>query len=127
MKAFEYLGLAKAIEEFSNPLEDFKVCDAKGKTLFSIDTNRIQENYQAGNYAVHRGDLHRYLLSQIPQESVFLDKKLITLKLHKDKVSLSFDDQSQTEVDYVIGADGVNSRVRQILLPKSKPRYAGYW
>lgn len=127
MKAFEYLGLAEAIKEISNPLEDFRVCDAKGKLLFSIDTKRIQKNYQAGNYSIHRGDLHQYLISQIAAENVFLDKKLTGLKLHKDKVNLNFEDKSQVEVDYVIGADGVNSRVRQILLPKSEPRYAGYW
>ncbi|HLS31213.1 MAG TPA: FAD-dependent monooxygenase [Flavobacteriaceae bacterium] len=127
MKAFEYLGLASGIKEISNPLKDFRVCDAKGDKLFAIDTNRIQENYRAGNYAVHRGDLHQYLINQIDSEYIFSDKKLISLKLHKEKVNLKFEDRSQTEVDYVIGADGVNSRVRQILLPEAKPRYAGYW
>src|SRR5690606_5563 len=40
---------------------------------------------------------------------------------------IEFEDDSQETFDFLIGADGVNSKVRQLLIPESSPRYAGYW
>jgi 6-hydroxynicotinate 3-monooxygenase len=39
---------------------------------------------------------------------------------------LIFEDGGQTEADIVIGADGVNSRVREFVLGPGKPRYTGH-
>lgn len=127
VKAFEYLGLDEGIEEISNLLSDFQVFDTRGKVLFSIDTQRISHTFGKENYAVHRADLHRFLLNQIAPEKVFTNKRLVNLEESDQKVNLFFEDGSSHQVDFVIGADGVNSRARQILLPNAKPRFAGYW
>lgn len=127
IKAFEYLGLAEEIQEISNPLTDFQVFTAKGKLLFSIDTKRIAKTFGKENYSIHRADLHSFLLRKNQEAKIFTGKKIIDLKRIKEKTLLTFADQSEVEVDFVIGADGVNSQVRQLLVPNSKPKYAGYW
>ncbi len=127
MKAFEYLNLAEELKQISNVLEDFKVCNPKGETLFAINTAKISENFQTENYAIHRADLHQYLVDKLGEEKIFTGKKLKNFKLLSHQVNLKFKDKSNVIVDFVIGADGVNSKVRRILLPESKPQYAGYW
>ena len=127
MKAFEYLHLAEELKQISNLLKDFKVCNPKGETLFSINTNKISEIYQTENYAIHRADLHQYLVNKLGNDKIFTGKKLKNFKLIGNKVNLKFKDKTNEIVDFVIGADGVNSKVRRILLPNSNPKYAGYW
>lgn len=127
MKAFEYLNLAEELKKQSNLLKDFTIYNAKGKILFSVDTNRISKNFQTENYAIHRADLHEFLVEKLGKDKIFTGKKLKSFKLIGNQVNLKFKDKTQLKVDFVIGADGVNSKVRQILLPESKPKYAGYW
>lgn len=127
IKAFDYLGLADEIEKISNPLADFQVFTPSEKLLFSIDTKRIAQTFGKSNYSIHRADLHQFLLNQNREAEIFTGKRLMDIEPTDDKVILRFEDQTQVEVDFVIGADGVNSRVRQILIPEAKPKYAGYW
>lgn len=127
IKAFEYLNLSEAVVSISKPLTDFKICDQKGKPLFSINTERIKKSFGTDNYAVHRTDLHKLLMSKLKADHIFIKKKLVNLTAQKDKVQVYFEDGTAREFDFVIGADGVNSQIRQLLLPDTKPKYAGYW
>jgi len=127
IKAFEYLNLDQEVISISNHLTDFEISDSQGKTILSADTERIKQSYDADNYAVHRADLHGLLLEKISPEKILTNKKLVKLKVVDGKVEIEFEDGTLGKFDFLIGADGVNSRVRQLFLPKSQPRYAGYW
>lgn len=127
IKAFEYLGLDREVIAISNHLKDFEITDSEGKTILSADTERIRQNYNTDNFAVHRADLHKLLLGKIPPEKIQTRKKLINLRISKNKVETEFEDGDFCEFDFVLGADGVNSAIRQLFLPKSRSRYAGYW
>lgn len=127
IKGYQYLGLAEGIKKISHRLPKFEVKDPAGKTLFQIDTHRIEENYGEGNYSVHRADLHQFLEEKLSLNTLYSGKRLINLNQEEKKIKLTFSDQTKEEFDIVIGADGVNSTVRQLLLPKARPQYAGYW
>ncbi len=127
IKAFEYLGLDENVISISNQLRDFEISDAAGKIILSADTERIKQSYNADNFAVHRADLHSLLASKIPEGRIFTHKKLVRLKIKEEKVEIEFEDGTNEKFDFLIGSDGVNSQVRQLFLPDTKPRYAGYW
>ncbi|SMC65444.1 FAD-dependent monooxygenase [Moheibacter sediminis] len=127
IKALEYLGLDKEVISISNHLRDFTICDEKGKTILAADTERIKKNYDTDNYAIHRADLHQFLSTKISSEKIHLNKKLKNFIQNKDEIKLEFEDGTKQSVDFLIGADGVNSKVRQLLIPNSEPRFAGYW
>lgn len=127
IKAFEYLGLDREVIAISNHLRDFEICDDKGKTILSADTERITRNYNTDNYAIHRADLHNFLVSKISSKSIHLNKRLKNFRQENDEVIIEFKDGTNSKTDYLIGADGVNSKVRQLLVPISDPRFAGYW
>src|SRR5699024_1409458 len=65
MKAFEYLNISVELKKQSNLLKDFTIYNKKGKILFSVDTNRINKNFQTENYAIHRADLHEFLVEKL--------------------------------------------------------------
>jgi len=46
-------------------------------------------------------------------------------KLNTGKIKVKFDDNTDVTTDFLIGADGIHSKVRKQLFPKSKIRYSG--
>ena len=126
MKAFEILGLADEVAPLGHMLEDFEIQDWQEKTILKADTNRLRKNYNNENFAIHRADLHRYLISKIESTRIHTSKRIKFFEQSFQKVILHFEDGTTTEGDFLIAADGINSIIRQQLLKNSTPRYAGY-
>lgn len=81
--------------------------------------------YGAPYLCMHRGDLHDALASAVPADVIHLGKKLTGLEPRGDEVELAFADGTNVRADAVIGADGVHSLVREILLGPDKPIHKG--
>jgi 6-hydroxynicotinate 3-monooxygenase len=84
-----------------------------------------EKRYGAPYLLMHRGDLHAALHSAVPQELIAFDKKLAGLERKGAGVVLSFADGSTASADAIVGADGVHSLVREILLGPEKPKFTG--
>ena len=98
-----------------------------GEILFELPFDPASEaHYGAAYINVHRGDLHSVLESALEHGTVAFGKKLQAIGTSGGVIRLDFDDGTQAEADLVIGADGVNSKVREFLLPPEKPRYTGH-
>ena len=85
-----------------------------------------RENYGAAYITVHRGDLHELMVSTLDQDNLYFDKRLVDVDDSGNKVVMTFADGSTEEADLVIGADGVNSRLREKLLGPEAPIYSGW-
>jgi salicylate hydroxylase/6-hydroxynicotinate 3-monooxygenase len=81
------------------------------------------QRYGAPYLLLHRGDLHEALTRAVPEESVHRDRHLVDLEERTDGVRLGFADGTNAGADAVIGADGVHSCVREILLGPEAPRF----
>jgi 6-hydroxynicotinate 3-monooxygenase len=81
--------------------------------------------YGAPYLCMHRADLHDALASAVPGEIVHLGKKLVGLDHAGARVSLRFADGSSAAADAVIGADGVHSRVRDLIVGPDAPVHKG--
>jgi 2-polyprenyl-6-methoxyphenol hydroxylase-like FAD-dependent oxidoreductase len=84
----------------------------------------IEARYGAPYLLLHRADLHAALASLVP-DAINLNKKLVGLAQSSDEVTLTFSDGTEARADLVIGADGVHSLVREILLGAESPRFTG--
>jgi 6-hydroxynicotinate 3-monooxygenase len=85
-----------------------------------------ETRYGAPYLLMHRGDLHAALASAVPAEIIHYDKRLIDIETRPSGgVSLRFADGSHAAADGVVGADGVHSRVREILLGPERPTFTG--
>ena len=74
---------------------------------------------------MHRADLHEALSAIIPTESIYLDKKLVGLEQTERQVKLMFADRTYVHADAVVGADGVHSAVRDIIIGADEPVHKG--
>jgi 2-polyprenyl-6-methoxyphenol hydroxylase-like FAD-dependent oxidoreductase len=74
---------------------------------------------------MHRADLHEALYSVLPPEIVHLNKKVVGLDQADGQVTLSFADGTKAQADAVIGADGVHSLVREIIVGPDEPIHKG--
>ena len=81
--------------------------------------------YGAPYLCMHRGDLHDALLSVLPKEIVHLDKRLVGLDQAGGRVTLRFADGERASADAVVGADGVHSVVRDIIVGPDAPLHKG--
>jgi len=81
--------------------------------------------YGAPYLCMHRADLHDALASVLPSDIIHLNKKLTGLDQKSGQVTLSFADGSTATHDAVIGADGVHSIVRDIIVGPDAPLHKG--
>jgi salicylate hydroxylase len=71
----------------------------------------------------HRADLHRLLMKQLPDASIVLDAQCVDVTSTAAGAGATFADGRTIEADVIIGADGINSVVREKLFG---PRPAHY-
>ena len=83
-------------------------------------------HYGASYLTVHRGVFHKLMTDALPDGVLEFNKKLSEIEDRGDKVVMKFTDGTVEEADFVIGADGINSKVRESLLGEELPIYTGY-
>lgn len=84
------------------------------------------KTYGASYLTVHRGDFHALMTQAVAPGTIAFGRKLTAIEDTGSEVRLTFDDGTVEMADIAIGADGVNSRLREHLLGAEPPRYTGY-
>src|SRR5436190_4176815 len=128
MLVMRQLGIEKALSDIGLHPDAFvsRKWDT-GEILFELPFDPANEaRFGAAYINVHRGDLHSVLESALGHGTVAFGKRLSNLDNSSPMVRLYFEDGDHTEADLVIGADGLNSRVRDYLVGPEKPRYTGH-
>ncbi|KAJ4413371.1 hypothetical protein N0V82_008587 [Gnomoniopsis sp. IMI 355080] len=84
---------------------------------------------------VHRAAFLKELLANVPPERMHASKKLEKIKFDDEErmtgpVTLTFGDGTTHECDIIVGADGIHSALRGMILgddPAAQPRNTGWW
>jgi len=98
-----------------------------GETLFELPLGPAREAHYGAPYInVHRGDLHAVLETALDHGTVAFGHKLTSIEERGNSVRLAFENGTVEDADLVIGADGVNSKLRECLLGPDKPRFSGH-
>jgi salicylate hydroxylase/6-hydroxynicotinate 3-monooxygenase len=84
-----------------------------------------EDLFGAPYLCMHRGDLHEALQGALPPEIIELKKELVGLDESPAGVTLSFRDGTTAAADLAIGADGVHSIVRDIIIGPDEPVHKG--
>ncbi|ACS60799.1 monooxygenase FAD-binding (plasmid) [Rhizobium leguminosarum bv. trifolii WSM1325] len=123
LKIFQRIGMdQKLIDISSTPAFWFSRDGLTGDYLSRIPL----EGYGATYCTVHRGDLSALQMDTMTPGTVQFNKRLTRLEDNGSDVYLEFQDGTSARASIVIGADGINSRVRETLLGAEKPNYSGW-
>jgi 6-hydroxynicotinate 3-monooxygenase len=127
MKALRRLGAEDALVEAGiKPHSYISRAWDSGEKMYEIIFDAASEERFGGPYLnIHRGDLHAVLEHVVTPGTIIFNSRLIDLKETSQSVRLVFDNGVETEVDIVIGADGIRSKVREFLLGNEAPRFVG--
>jgi 2-polyprenyl-6-methoxyphenol hydroxylase-like FAD-dependent oxidoreductase len=126
MQVFQRLEIEKKIKEAGLEIDHAYGVDQSFKLISGLAVKeKVAPRFGIGSYAFHRGRLQQALLSEIDPGRIYLHKKLDSLKDTGKQVALTFVDGSTTEVDLVIGADGIRSVVRKNIFGDVPLRYSG--
>ena len=96
-----------------------------GEVLFQRPYREWAARFGAHHLIMHRGDLLETLCAALRPGTMQFGRQLAGLAPSGDDIRLEFADGSKAVAGLVIGADGVNSKVREILLGPEPPIYTG--
>jgi 2-polyprenyl-6-methoxyphenol hydroxylase-like FAD-dependent oxidoreductase len=120
------LGVADAVIARGKELEALTIFDEEDNIITNQDTRPLSKKYGISNFVIHRADLHDVLAQNLKPGTLQLNKRCQSINQEQNQVHVRFTDGTEDTADLLIASDGINSIVRQQLLPESKPRYAGY-
>jgi salicylate hydroxylase len=113
-------------------------CEAAGKEirlwntgetwkLFDLVADSV-ERYGAPYFMIHRADLHRALIDAVrarKPDAIRLGSRCVGFDDDGADVTLQLANGERISGDALIGADGVHSRIRNILVGDDKPQFTG--
>ena len=127
IKAFTEIGIGSDVLTAGRVIKRFLIKDQGGRIISETDSQQVSSRYGlVDNFTIHRADLHQVLLRHLPPGTVQYGKKCIDFAQDDEGVSISFEDGSSVQADYLIACDGIHSMIRKKLVPESTIRYAGY-
>jgi 2-polyprenyl-6-methoxyphenol hydroxylase-like FAD-dependent oxidoreductase len=125
--ALERLGAAERVIALGSTEDRFEVRNASGQVLAVTPVARAWKRFGLpGCVCVHRVDLLRELVSHSRNTPVHVGSRCVGIREEADHVIAQFANGVNKAGDFLVGADGLYSLVREQLFGQSKPRYAGY-
>jgi 2-polyprenyl-6-methoxyphenol hydroxylase-like FAD-dependent oxidoreductase len=128
LRAFKALGILDPIVASAYAGDGIQVCDVAGHRLARVPTPLVADSDVPGSGGIMRPLLHKILSERTlaAGTSVRLGLTVDELRSDAEGVDVRFSDGTAGRYDFVVGADGVFSRVRTLLFPQSpKPQYTG--
>lgn len=126
LQVLDSLDVLEEIKSNGNSIDRITIGKPDLSPLSDSCQHIIKEKFGYTTVAIHRAKLQKVLFDKIPKKKITLNKEFKFFRhLESGKVEVCFEDNSTIETDFLIGADGINSKVRKQLFPKSETRYSG--
>lgn len=127
-RAFSRIGVLDELMQTGFGGDGIRICAADGKVLNHVADPVLDDESIPGSGGIMRPDLHRILSGRVraigiePRLGITID----ALDQQGEAVFATFSDGSTGTYDLVIGADGLFSRVRRMIMPDAPvPEYTG--
>lgn len=124
MRVLERVDIAEKVLEKAGVMREIRWLDQNGRLINRVSISETTASSPA--VALHRADLQNTLLHALPPSSIHLGHSLVDYTQRGDKVIANFANGQSTEADFLIGADGIHSRVRAQFINDGEPVFRGY-
>lgn len=131
----EKLGLLEDLEKVAIKTSSLSFYTEDGKVIWQ-EPRGLEAGYDVPQLSIHRGDFHMILLKHVKErlgeDALSTDHKFDHFEQDENGVTAFFTDHTGTTqkrsatADFLVGADGINSRLRRIFYPdEGPPHYSG--
>lgn len=123
----ERMGLTEALRQIRYPIEWLAFVDRTGTPYCRAPVDRLREALDNRYTYLRRPDLERILLDEARRAKVDIRYATLIESLNEDAdgVTVMFNGGGREHVAVVIGADGVHSRVRELVFG-AEPQFARF-
>ncbi|WP_341485895.1 FAD-dependent urate hydroxylase HpxO [Thioclava sp. GXIMD4215] len=127
IQCLHHLGLGAQIRDLGGQMERMAYIDGlTGETMCAFPLTPLWNSAGIRGYPVARAATQEMLMDVFGREHIALGMRLVALQEEGAQVLARFADGTESRADFVIGADGAHSLVRDHLLGPLERRYAGY-
>jgi 2-polyprenyl-6-methoxyphenol hydroxylase-like FAD-dependent oxidoreductase len=126
MLALRSLGLDTVVAEAGQEVRVGFVTTERGARLQSTPMDFLREELGVPTVAIHRGRLQELLLRGAEGVPLSMGSELVRYEADAGGVSAHFANGESARGALLVGADGLRSAARRLLLGDSPLRYAGY-
>lgn len=125
MQVFDRLGFAGKVAAAGWPVQRIFLKDYRGDTLEASDLRPIAQRFGFETVALHRSVLQKVLFNQLPPGIVAFGASVEELHPVEDAIQAQLTNGSSLTAKIVVGADGINSRIREFISLGGEKRYSG--
>ena len=127
VKVLDALGFGPALRQFACEPPDMVSLEWNSAALrYRQPLGSIAEAQFGAKYlTAHRADLYGLLIEHLGHQAVHLGEVCSGVAESGNSAVARFESGREIEADILIGADGIRSRVRQILFADDQPRFTG--
>jgi len=121
------LGFADAMAKLGvRPLTFHQRRWQNGQTLLEAPLgDAVIEKFGFPYYHFHRAELLQMLVDAFPPERTHVSHRMSAFAQRGENVDAEFENGTKISVDALIGADGIHSATRRVLLGEENPRFTG--
>jgi 2-polyprenyl-6-methoxyphenol hydroxylase-like FAD-dependent oxidoreductase len=120
------LGVAEKAYARGHKLERLEMCDAHGRVLNHVEMGKRGRMLGATPVAIRRADLLNILYEELGEDDFHLKSTFRGMSQDSRGVTATFTDGREERAAVLVGADGLQSRVRSHLHGLKPARYPGY-
>ena len=124
MRILHALGLGEAVERTGAVVHRWIYCDQDGEVLCDLDLEEVWGRV-GPCIAIDRPRLQQILLWGAAAVPCRVGTSVISLSQDEQRVQVGFSDGSTGDYDLVVGADGISSTVRTLVMGSVPPGYTG--
>lgn len=117
-------GIVEALKRAGSEVQRLTMRRSTGETIIS-KAIELAPQFGQPMLNIHWSRLQSVLASALPPGAIRLDSRCAAIEQDGACVRARFDNGEVAESDVLIGADGINSAVRQALFADGAPAYAG--
>jgi len=119
------LDLEKEFDRLGHEVHSFFITDKDSRHVIKLcHFEDFYNRYESAYTHISRKDLHNILLSSYGGE-VRMGIEPVNVIQKDNLVEVTFSDGNKKEYDLVVGADGLRSKIREIVFPKDALEYTG--